>query len=396
MATYSDSRLELLMADLESDFVERKESAADGRRIRRNICALANDLPGNRRPGVVLVGVRDDGACASLPIDDELLVRLSNIHGEGDILPLPSMTVQKRRLNECDVVVVTVEPSADPPVRYRGRVWVRVGPSVREASAEDERLLTERRRAADLSFDSRPADGIELEDFDLDFLRDHYLPAAVAAEVLDRNRRTIEQQLRSLRLVQADRPTWGALLAFGRDPQGCLPGAYVQFLRIDGTEITDPIRHQKQLTGRLDDVVRRLDDLLDLNVSVRTEVVGARRERQQPDYPVDALRQLAYNAVMHRSYEGTNAPIRVYWYADRVEIASPGGLYGRMTRENFGKGDTDYRNPLLAEIMHHLGFAQRFGLGVPLARRLLAANGNPEPEFHFEPARVVVTVRTAP
>ena len=396
MATYSDAELELLMADLESDFVERKESFADGRRIRRNICAFANDLPGNGRPGVVLVGVRDDGTCASLPIDDDLLVRLSNIHGEGDILPLPSMTVQKRRLNGCDVAVVTVEPSADPPVRYRGRVWVRVGPSVREGSVEDVRLLSERRRAADLSFDSRPANGIELEDLDMDFLCDHYLPAAVATEVLDRNRRTIEQQLRSLRLVQADRPTWGALLAFGRDPQGRLPGAYVQFLRIDGIEITDPIRNQKQLTGRLDDVVRRLDDLLDLNISVRTEVVGAQRERQQPDYPVDALRQLAYNAVMHRSYEGTNTPVRVYWYADRVEIASPGGLYGRMTLENFGKGDTDYRNPLLAEIMHHLGFAQRFGLGVPLARRLLAANGNPEPEFHFEPVRVVVTVRTVP
>ena len=396
MATYSDAELELLMADLESDFVERKESAADGRRIRRNICAFANDLPGNGRPGVVLVGVRDDGTCASLPIDDDLLVRLSNIHGEGDILPLPSMTVQKRRLNGCEMAVVTVEPSADPPVRYRGRVWVRVGPSVREESVEDERLLSERRRAADLSFDSRPANGIELEDLDMDFLCDHYLPAAVAAEVLDRNRRTIEQQLRSLRLVQADRPTWGTLLAFGRDPQGRLPGAYVQFLRIDGIEITDPIRNQKQLTGRLDDIVRRLDDLLDLNISVRTEVVGARRERQQPDYPVDALRQLAYNAVMHRSYEGTNTPVRVYWYADRVEIANPGGLYGRMTRENFGKGDTDYRNPLLAEIMHHLGFAQRFGLGVPLARRLLTANGNPEPEFHFEPARVVVTVRTVP
>ena len=396
MATYSDAELELLMADLESDFVERKESAADGRRIRRNICAFANDLPGNGRPGVVLVGVRDDGTCASLPIDDDLLVRLSNIHGEGAILPLPSMTVQKRRLNGCEMAVVTVEPSADPPVRYRGRVWVRVGPSVREESVEDERLLSERRRAADLSFDSRPANGIELEDLDMDFLCDHYLPAAVAAEVLDRNRRTIEQQLRSLRLVQADRPTWGTLLAFGRDPQGRLPGAYVQFLRIDGIEITDPIRNQKQLTGRLDDIVRRLDDLLDLNISVRTEVVGARRERQQPDYPVDALRQLAYNAVMHRSYEGTNTPVRVYWYADRVEIANPGGLYGRMTRENFGKGDTDYRNPLLAEIMHHLGFAQRFGLGVPLARRLLTANGNPEPEFHFEPARVVVTVRTVP
>ncbi len=129
------------MADLESDLVERKESAADGRKIRRNICAFANDLPGSGRAGVVLVGVRDDGSCASLTINDELLTRLANIHGEGDILPLPSMTVQKRVLDGCPVAVITVEPSLDPPVRYRGRVWVRVGPSVREAAVSDERML---------------------------------------------------------------------------------------------------------------------------------------------------------------------------------------------------------------------------------------------------------------
>ena len=159
---------------------------------------------------------------------------------------------------------------------------------------------------------------------------------------------------------------------------------------------TDPIRDQKQLTGRLDDVMRRLDELLELNVSVRTQVVGAPREMRRPDYPVDALRQLAHNAVMHRSYEGTNTPVRVHWFADRVEITSPGGLYGRITPENFGSGDTDYRNPLLAEIMHHLGFAQRFGLGVPIAREALAANGNPEPEFRFEHTLVGVTVMAVP
>ena len=81
----------------------------------------------------------------------------------------------------CDVAVVTVEPSAEPPVRYRGCVWVRVGPSVREGSVEDERLLSERRRAADLPFDSRRAVGIELEDLNVEFPRDHYLPAAKAA-----------------------------------------------------------------------------------------------------------------------------------------------------------------------------------------------------------------------
>ena len=394
--SYSDAELEALAADLESDLVERKETAADGRKIRRNICAFANDLPGHGKPGVVLVGVRDDGSCTSLSIDDALLKLLANIRGDGDILPLPSLTVQKRVLRNGTVAVITVQPSSEPPVRYRGRVWVRVGPSVREASVADERLLGERRRASDLPFDLRPAGGAAVDDLDLDFVRRQYLPNAIADDVLERNERPIEHQLRSLRLTHGDAPTLGAILAFGSYPQTYVPGAYLQFLRIDGTAITDPIRDQKQLTGRLDIVVRRLDELLELNVSVHTQVAGTARERRRPDYPVDALRQLAHNAVMHRSYEGTNTPVRVHWFTDRVEIISPGGLYGRITPENFGKGDTDYRNPLLAEVMYHLGFAQRFGLGVPLAREALAANGNPPPEFRFEPALVVVTVRPAP
>ena len=395
MATYSDSELELLMSDLESDLVERKESAADGRKIRRNICAFANDLPGNGCAGVILVGIRDDGSCASLTIDDRLLKRLADVHGEGDILPLPSMTVQKRVLNGCAVAVVTVEPAPDPPVRYRGRAWIRVGPSVREAGIADERMLGERRRAADLPFDMRPAVGVTIAALDLDFTRDHYLPNAIAREVLDQNERPLAHQLQSLRLVHGATPTWAAVLSFGSDPQAFVPGAYVQFLRIAGAEITDPIRDQKQLTGRLDDVLRRLDELLELNISVRTEVAGALRERRRSDYPLDALRQLAHNAVMHRTYEGTNTPVRIHWFSDRVEIASPGGLFGRITPENFGMGDTDYRNPLLAEIMHHLGFAQRFGLGVRLARHALVENGNPPPEFDFQPTLVVATVRIA-
>lgn len=142
-------------------------------------------------------------------------------------------------------------------------------------------------------------------------------------------------------------------------------------------------------------MLRRLDELFRLNVSVRTDVAGRPREARRPDYPVTALQQLGWNAVMHRGYEGTHAPTRVYWYADHIEITSPGGLYGRVTAENFGTGVTDYRNSLVAEIMHHLGFGQRFGLGVPLASEALRENGNPPPAFDFQPAQVAVTVRPA-
>ena len=76
MTPYSDLDLEAMMADLESELVERKESlrkAPPGRdgpieRIRQAVCAFANDLPGHGRAGVVFVGARDDGTPPS-PID---------------------------------------------------------------------------------------------------------------------------------------------------------------------------------------------------------------------------------------------------------------------------------------------------------------------------------------
>ncbi|MDE0104759.1 MAG: putative DNA binding domain-containing protein [Bryobacterales bacterium] len=395
MSPLDRGELDRLRVDIESDRVERKRSASNLRNIRRTVCALANDLPGHGLPGVVLIGVEDDGGCSDAEIDDHLLTKLAAIKDDGNILPIPSLVVQKHTLSECEVAAIIVEPSRSPPVRYRGRTWVRVGPTVRLATPEEELRLSERRRAGQRPFDRRAAAESSLEELDLGYFESQYLPQAVAKEVLDDNRRTLEQQLRSLRLSVDGLPTWGALLGFGKDPQGWIPGGYVQFLRIDGVQVTDPIRSQKVLTGRLEDVLCQIDEILELNIRVRTEVATASREVRSPDYPLAALQQLARNAVMHRSYEGTHAPIQLYWYADRIEIRNPGGLFGQVTPEKFGDGTVDYRNPLVAEIMHHLGFVQRFGLGVPLARKELRRNGNPAPRFDFQPTHVSVTVRPA-
>ncbi|WP_442866881.1 ATP-binding protein [Acidovorax sp. NCPPB 4044] len=97
---------------------------------------------------------------------------------------------------------------------------------------------------------------------------------------------------------------------------------------------------------------------------------------------------------MHRTYEATHAPVRVTWFNDRIEIVSPGGPYGIVNAGNFGQpGITDYRNPHLAEALKVLGYVQRFGVGITTARRLLADNGNPPPEFEVSATHVLVTVR---
>jgi ATP-dependent DNA helicase RecG len=213
--------------------------------------------------------------------------------------------------------------------------------------------------------------------------------------VLARNERTVEEQLVSLRFLTRGSPCFGAVLAFGRDPLRFVPGAYVQFLRIEGTELGDPIRSQRRLDGPLHQIVRHLDDLIDLNISVATDIAADRIEHAEPDYPAAALRQLTRNALIHRNYESSNAPTRIYWFADRVEVHSPGGLFGQVTAGSFGTGTTDYRNPLVAEVLATLGYVQRFGYGIPLARRALRDNGNPEPDFTFEASAVLATVRCA-
>jgi ATP-dependent DNA helicase RecG len=391
----TDDELLALLGDTESDRVERKASLADLGRIRQAICAFANDLPDHRQPGVLFVGVSDNGTCANLPITDELLLTLAHMRSDGNILPLPMMIVQKRVVANCEVAVIEVQPSYSPPVRHDGRVWIRVGPRRAIATLEEERRLTEKRRARDLPFDQRPVPGAAIEDLDLDLFGRVYLPSAVSPDVLAANDRSLEQQLASLRFFGPDGiPNVGALLVFGKDPIGWISGAYVQFLRIDGLELTDPIQRQKEIAGPMPEMLRAIDEVLMANVSVAVDVRAGPTEIRSPDYPIVALQQLVRNAVLHRTYETSNAPARVYWFNDRIEIHSPGGLYGHVTPENFGQpGVTDYRNPLLAEAMKVLGFVQRFGLGIPLARKELEKNGNPPPELSPGPNSVLVKVR---
>ena len=95
--------------------------------------------------------------------------------------------------------------------------------------------------------------------------------------------------------------------------------------------------------------------------------------------------------------EGTNAPVHVYWYNDfplpRIEVLNPGGVFGGITAENFGQpGVVDYRNPNLAEAMRTFELVQRFGVGIRIARTLLAEAGHPEPKFEMNSTHALTII----
>lgn len=307
------------------------------------------------------------------------------------------MTVEKAMFAGGECVHVRVEAARMRPVRFDGTVWVRVGTSTRRATREEELVLAERTRTGDVTFDQRSVAGTGVGDLDLELFRSTYLPAAVDADVLAENDRSVEQQLASLGLLDptsAEARVLG-LLVVGFDASAFIPGAYLQFVRYEGNNQASNVVDQEELRGNLIGILDTLARILTANVRTAVREADGLRQEDQPDYPLNALRELVLNAITHRDYEHFHAPVRILWFDDRVEITSPGGPYGVVTKDTFDQRN-DYRNPALAAAMKTLGYVNRFGRGITLVRVSLEQNGNPPAEFQIEGTYWSVTVRRAP
>lgn len=402
MSPMSDAELEELLNETESDRVERKQSwAGDApEKARQAVCAFANDLPSHQLAGIVFIGAKDDGTPTGIEVTDQLLKTLSDIKTDGKTVPPPTLTVEKRVLKGAEMAVIAVWPADAPPVRYEGRIWIRIGPRRGLASAQDERVLNEKRRYRDLHFESHPVAVCTLADLSRSVFEQEYLPNAVAPDVLASNARSYEQRLASCGMIASvdePIPTVLGLLVCGITPRSWVPGDYIQFLRIRGTSLSDPVIDEAEIDGTVAAMLRRLDDKLTAHLTTSVDFTSQDREVRTSSYPLVALQQLIRNAVLHRTYENTNTPVRVYWFDDRIEIINPGGPYGSVTAQNFGKpGFTDYRNPQLAAAFKVLGYAQRFGAGITLARQALEKSGNSLPEFKIEQNFIAAIVRKAP
>lgn len=387
-----EHELRTLIANHEADRVEFTTSTNDTPKFSEAVCAFANDLPAHRKPGYLLIGIENSGTITGAHVSDELLRSLTGLRSDGNIQPLPDLTVERVVTTDGDVAVVTVQPSPLPPVRYRGRVCIRIGPRRDYATEQEERRLIERRVSHARTFDAQPALGSNLDDLALPLFLIEYRGQAIAPEVIDENSRPIEQQLASLRFFDLNNqcPTNAGILLFGLDVRAWLPGAYVQFLRVDGDSLAAPILGDRELYGDLLTVLRELDVLVDAQLTQIPVETSTLRETVVDAYPRIAIRELLMNAVMHRDYAST-APLRLTWLSDRIEIQSPGSLYGEASPSNFPR-QTSYRNPVIAEAMKALGYVNRYGRGVIRAQKALNDNGSPPAGFQFDSGYVLATI----
>jgi len=209
------------------------------------------------------------------------------------------------------------------------------------------------------------------------------------------------QALEMLNITRNGVPTLAAIMNFCIYPQGYFPQLGITAIVVPGTEIgqiaIDSARFidNKRIEGTLPSMVEDALTFCIRNMKTRTIIdpkTGLRTD--VTEYPLDALREAILNAVIHRDYsihtEGT--PIQINFFTDRLEIHSPGSLYGRMTVDQLGITKPDLRNPALAVMAETMTTAENRYSGIPTIRRAMKEHGLPEPKFENRRNEFVVTL----
>lgn len=199
-----------------------------------------------------------------------------------------------------------------------------------------------------------------------------------------------EQALEMLNVTRNGVPTLAAIMNFCVYPQGYLPQLAITAVVVPGTEIgqhdgvDSRFLDNKRIEGTIKTMVDDAITFCKRNMKVQTIIdpeTGKRKDRTE--YPIEAIREAVLNALIHRDYshltEGT--PVQINFFTDRLEIHSPGSLYGRMTVEQLGHARPDLRNPALAVMTEVLVGAENRYSGIPTIRREMAAHNLPEPIF---------------
>lgn len=186
----------------------------------------------------------------------------------------------------------------------------------------------------------------------------------------------VEKVLHHLRLWRNGKPTNGAILAFGKDPQRFFPTAILKCAYFLGEIGQKPLADYKTFEG---DVLEQINLATSWVLSKIQLYVGVRNDSVQNkieyEIPRSVLFETIVNAVAHRDYQSMGS-VQISVAHDRIVVLNPGMLPPELTPKSLLQEHGSYpHNPFLAEVLYQAGYIERFGTGITESvRRLQEAN----------------------
>lgn len=404
------SELERLIADLrqhaaEPTTVEVKDArGGTPKRLYEPLSAFANQQGG----GIILFGLDETHGFESVGVGNAARLQedVSGLGHEMEPPVRPRLTLHDFEGKTLVVAEVPAVPAQRRPCHYRpaglqGGSYIRSGNTNRHMT--DYEIFGYVSSREQPSFDGGIVPGSGVEDLDEERIQDYLRLIRDRRPDVRHLDQPLPVVLEHLRIARGEdgviRPTLAGLLAFGQYPQRFEPQLVITFLQYYGgtpDELTprgerflDNRKFEGPLPDMIDSAVRHV------MVSIRkSSLIEGLYRRDIPEYPEEAVREAVVNAVAHRDYSnyvrGTYVQIRLF--ADRLEVQSPGGLYGNVTEETL-ETEHSTRNRTLMRFLEDLRVAENRGSGIAaMIRAMREANLEP-PRFQDRRSSFLVVFR---
>ncbi|MDR0523117.1 MAG: putative DNA binding domain-containing protein [Candidatus Methanoplasma sp.] len=371
----------------ESNLVEfKRELPSDSRGYLKTIIAFSNTAGGS-----LLIGVSGDGAVCGVPEDRVQRIRDSIADSISSACePVPLFNIKTYSIDGKTVLAVTVYPGEDRPYHFRNTppektCFVRKDKITRLADASRYRELT--MEGAGTSFDAQVNFGLALTDESME---------KVCSDLSEiGGRRFSPKDLRNMRLIVSGEGESVPTNAYALLDGSVFVAATVRCACFRGTsKPTDRelFIDQRECEGPVYRQIEEAHAFVMRNIRLASYLDGTITRKDVPEIPADVIREAVTNAVLHRSYLRGDLPTYVSVYDDRVEIRSPGKLYGDLRVEEVIDGRTGRRNPILAKAFAAIHVSEGFGLGIGGMISKCERSGLRAPSFEEDGDDFLVTI----
>ncbi|MFN3331723.1 MAG: ATP-binding protein [Caldilinea sp.] len=378
----------------ELDDVEvKKAQGGTPQRLYEVFSAFAN-RPGG---GILLLGIDEQRAFKVVGVGDahRLQEEISHLAAADMEPPLrPEFTVAE--INGHTVVAVEIfeilsehKPCYFRPAGLQRGAYLRVGNTNRQMT--DYEVFGYISARTQPAFDEEPILGGTLADLNRAALEAYFAQLRRTRPQASYLAAPLEQALVQLRIVRdvqgVLRPTLAGLLMFGNYPQAFEPQLVITFLHYYGVTEEEPTPRgerfldNRKFEGTIPELIEQATNYILASIRKSSLIEGLYR-RDVPEYPEAAIREALVNAVAHRDYSHfvRGSYIQIRLFADRLEVQSPGGLYGGVTEDNL-EDEQSTRNRVLMRLLEDLHLVENRGSGIRvMIESLRTANLEP-PRF---------------
>ena len=325
----------------------------------------------NTKGGIVYVGVADRGELKGIQLGKETIQNWIN-EVKNKTAPQIIPDIEELTIDSKTVVAINVMEYPIKPVSKSGRHYKRIANANHLMSIDE--IANEHLKTINSSWDFYPDPNHSLKD--------------ISSEKVSRFIKNIEQRaqtnidisgldfLEKMEIIRNNQLTFGGYLLFVKDY--CLVSD-VQVGRFKSeTTIIDSISLNSDLFTETDEIIA----FIKKHLMVEYIITGQPQRTERFDYPLDAIREIVINMVVHRDYRDSSGSI-IKIFDDRIEFFNPGSLFGGITIEDLfsGKYTSKSRNKLVAKAFKETGLIERFGSGIMRIRKICQEYGLKEPVF---------------